>query len=146
MVASYAAPTGDPACNTGMCPDWELNWWPFGLQAGAQSTQPHQPGLQVFCFFKLRYITYTGKCIYLKYIYLRCICIYLDEHFLHITELHITEAHYRNSLVSVFFHSTKYKILPRSSGIVAVRLLLYDWATINTFFWGWTLGCSVRGS
>ena len=27
-----------------MCPDWKSNWWPFGLQAGAQSTEPHQPG------------------------------------------------------------------------------------------------------
>ena len=27
-----------------MCPDWELNRRPFGFQAGAQSTEPHQPG------------------------------------------------------------------------------------------------------
>ena len=27
-----------------MCPDWELNRWPVGLQAGTQSTEPHQPG------------------------------------------------------------------------------------------------------
>ena len=26
------APTGDPACNPGMCPDWESNWRPFILQ------------------------------------------------------------------------------------------------------------------
>ena len=25
--------------------DWELNRQPFGLQAGTQSTEPHQPGL-----------------------------------------------------------------------------------------------------
>ena len=25
-------PTGAPACNPGMCPDWESNWQPFGLQ------------------------------------------------------------------------------------------------------------------
>ena len=25
--------------------DWELNWWPFGPQASAQSTEPHQPGM-----------------------------------------------------------------------------------------------------
>ena len=29
----------------GMCPEWELNQGPFGSQAGAQSTEPHQPGL-----------------------------------------------------------------------------------------------------
>ena len=38
-------PTGGLACNSGMCPDWELNWQPFGSQANAQSTEPHQPGL-----------------------------------------------------------------------------------------------------
>ena len=38
-------PTGDLANNPGMCPDWESNRQPFGSQAGAQSTEPHQPGL-----------------------------------------------------------------------------------------------------
>ena len=42
--------TGDLACNPGMCPDWALNWRPFGLQARTQSTEPHQPGLIVFLF------------------------------------------------------------------------------------------------
>ena len=36
---------GDLAHNPGMCPDWELNQWPFGLEADAQSTEPYQPGL-----------------------------------------------------------------------------------------------------
>ena len=44
MVASHVSPTGDLACNPGMRPDWELNWWPFGSQADAQSTEPHQLG------------------------------------------------------------------------------------------------------
>ena len=43
--ASCASPTGDLACNPGMCPDWELNQQPFGSQASAQSSEPHQPGL-----------------------------------------------------------------------------------------------------
>ena len=30
--------------NPGMCPNWELNQWPFCSQASAQSTEPHQPG------------------------------------------------------------------------------------------------------
>ena len=37
-------PTGDPAHNLGMCPDWESNQKPVGLQARAQSTELHQPG------------------------------------------------------------------------------------------------------
>ena len=46
VVASCVPPTGDLACNPGMCPDWESNWQPFGLQAGTQYTESHQPGLQ----------------------------------------------------------------------------------------------------
>ena len=34
-------PTGDLARNPGTCADWELNRRPFGLQFGAQSTEPH---------------------------------------------------------------------------------------------------------
>ena len=45
VVASRAPLTRDLAQNPGMCPDWELNWRPFGSQAGTQSTEPHQPGL-----------------------------------------------------------------------------------------------------
>ena len=30
VVASPMAPTGDLAHTPGMCPDWELNWWPLG--------------------------------------------------------------------------------------------------------------------
>ena len=45
VVASHVPLTGDLACNPGMGPDWELNQQPFGLQASAQSTEPHQPGL-----------------------------------------------------------------------------------------------------
>ena len=40
----HTPPTGDLACNPGMYPDGESNLWPFGSQAGAQSTEPHQPG------------------------------------------------------------------------------------------------------
>ena len=49
VVAAHTPPTGDPACNPGMCPDWELNRWPFGSQDGTQSTEPHQPGPD-YCF------------------------------------------------------------------------------------------------
>ena len=45
VVASRAPPTGDLACSPGKRPDWGSNWWPFGSQACAQSTEPHQPGL-----------------------------------------------------------------------------------------------------
>ena len=38
VVASHIAPSGDLACNPGVCPDWESNWWPFGSHAGTQST------------------------------------------------------------------------------------------------------------
>ena len=44
-------PTGDLAHNPGMCPDWELNWQPFGLQASTKSTEPHQLGLHIIFIF-----------------------------------------------------------------------------------------------
>ena len=47
-VASHTPSTRDPAHNTGLCPDRESNRRPFGLQAGAQSAEPHQPGLTQF--------------------------------------------------------------------------------------------------
>ena len=43
-VASGVPPTGNLAHNPAMCPDWESNRQPFGLQADTQSTQSHQPG------------------------------------------------------------------------------------------------------
>ena len=43
-VAPCAPPTVDLACNPGMCPDWESNQQPLVLQAGTQSTEPHQAG------------------------------------------------------------------------------------------------------
>ena len=47
VVASHALrPTRNLACDPGMCLDWELNQQPFGSQAGTQSTEPHQPGLE----------------------------------------------------------------------------------------------------
>ena len=58
MVASHVPPTVDLAQNSGMCPDWDSNQQPFGLQAGTQSTEPHQPGLWYFFF--------PGKLIKLK--------------------------------------------------------------------------------
>ena len=36
---------GKPALNPGMRPSQESNQRPFGSQAHAQSTEPHQPGL-----------------------------------------------------------------------------------------------------
>ena len=47
VVASHMPPTRDVACNPGMCPDQESNQRSFGLQAGAQSTELHQPGHNV---------------------------------------------------------------------------------------------------
>ena len=38
-------------CNPGMHPDCESNQQLFGLQTGAQSTEPHQPGQNLYFFF-----------------------------------------------------------------------------------------------
>ena len=44
------------ALNPDMCPDWELNRQPFGLQAGTQSTEPYHPGLITINVKKLNYM------------------------------------------------------------------------------------------
>ena len=45
MVACHVPPIGGLVCYRDMYPAWVSNRWPFGLQAGIQSTEPHQPGL-----------------------------------------------------------------------------------------------------
>ena len=51
MVASHMVLTGDPACNPGMCPDWESNRWPFGLQPMlsplSYTSQGHKDEIQI---------------------------------------------------------------------------------------------------
>ena len=65
-VASCMPPTGDLAHNPDMCPDQEFNQWPFGLQSGAQSTEPHQPRLITFIWIK--FFTKTNKAA-VKFLY-----------------------------------------------------------------------------
>ena len=58
VVVCHAPPTGDLACNPGMCPDWELNWQPFASKSGAQTTEQHQqPGL-VYISWKNSYAAF----------------------------------------------------------------------------------------
>ena len=59
----HSPDTGDLAGNPGLCPDWESNQQPFGLQSSTQSTEPHQPGWkrknlnkQFMCFRTLVFI------------------------------------------------------------------------------------------
>ena len=59
VVASHMPHNGDLACNPGMWPDWESNQWPFGSRAGAQSTEPHQPGLSPHLWCPTPYLAWT---------------------------------------------------------------------------------------
>ena len=43
-------PSWGLAHNPGLCPNWESNQQPLSLQAGAQSTEPHQPGHILIAF------------------------------------------------------------------------------------------------
>ena len=61
VVASCVPPTGDLACNPGMCPDWELSQRLFGSQASAQSTEPHQPGLNIIIYILIDCLAH-GRC------------------------------------------------------------------------------------
>ena len=58
---------------TQMCPGWEPNQRPFGLQAGTQSTEPQQPGRQP-TFSQLTYTVvsvsgaqHAGRQLYITY-------------------------------------------------------------------------------
>ena len=44
VVASLVPPSGNLACDPGMCPEWEAHHPPFGSQASSESTEPGQPG------------------------------------------------------------------------------------------------------
>ena len=46
---------------SGMCPDWKLNQRPFGSQASAQSTKPHQPGPYICFYLQHHVVTSAGE-------------------------------------------------------------------------------------
>ena len=48
VVASFVPPTGDLACNPGMCPRLGIEPGTLWLAAHTQSTEPHQPGRNFF--------------------------------------------------------------------------------------------------
>ena len=59
VVSSGMTPTEDLAHNPGTYPDWESNQQPFGCQAGAQSTEPHQLGPEL-CTLNLMLLLGAG--------------------------------------------------------------------------------------
>ena len=77
-VASHVAPTGGLALDPGLCPGWESNLRPFGLQAGAQSTEPHQPGPSSLIFMSatiFEYICHIWKMRNKTECVCACVCV-----------------------------------------------------------------------
>ena len=58
MVASHVAPTGDLARNPGMCPDWELNWRPFGLQPTLNPLNYTSQGKDFLIFIAISFLAH----------------------------------------------------------------------------------------
>ena len=58
-----------------MCPDQESNWRPFSLQAGAQSTEPQQPGQQL----KFYGNTAAPMCLYVVYGHVHAAMVELSD-------------------------------------------------------------------
>ena len=54
MCGSLIAPTGHLAHNPDMCPNWESNWWPFGLQPTLNPLSYTNRGFK--CIIKVNYI------------------------------------------------------------------------------------------
>ena len=61
VVASRSSSTGDLAHNPGLCLDWESNRRLLGLQAGAQSREPHEPGSVSLFKWGLYYLSWLVK-------------------------------------------------------------------------------------
>ena len=53
VVASHVAPSGDLAHNPGICPDWELSWWPFGSQPTLSPLSHSSQGRILFFLWKM---------------------------------------------------------------------------------------------
>lgn len=53
LLSIHTLITRDLTDNLGVCPDLELNCWPFGAQDDTQATEPHQPGLESVLFLKI---------------------------------------------------------------------------------------------
>lgn len=49
-VVSHLLPEAELVHSSGMCPNWESIWWPFGLQQDTQLSEPHQSWLVVHYF------------------------------------------------------------------------------------------------
>ena len=67
--------------------DWESNWWPFGSQPGAQTTEPHQPGLKQIIFIKRKFLHNRLKC----FLILTQEYIFIDERNISVRETQMWE-------------------------------------------------------
>ena len=68
-IAHPQPPTRDLACNPGVCPDWESNWWLFGLKDYAQPTEPQQSGppLSLISFMLFIWLTFLASLPWARY-------------------------------------------------------------------------------
>ena len=62
MVDSHVAPTGDLAHNQGMCPDWESNWGPFGLQSTLNPLNHTSQGKKKKFFLRVLVKIFASNC------------------------------------------------------------------------------------
>ena len=83
VVAFRMPTTGDLVHNPGMCPDWELNWPPFGSQAGLQSTERHQLGQgSVFLMWMSNFLFQTLKIWRKKHFSVKLLLLACSAYFL----------------------------------------------------------------
>ena len=78
VVASCVPPTGDLACSSGKCSDWESSQRPPGSQAGTLSIEPYQSRLNAIYLlqnlgFYLLKVSFTQGIVFIIQLIYMCI-------------------------------------------------------------------------
>ena len=74
LVASHTPPNGDLTHNPGVCPDWELNLWPFGSQAALNPLSHTSHGRNP-TFQRKHWMSFCYSCL--------CLCVHVCDMYIY---------------------------------------------------------------
>ena len=86
VVPSHVLPTGDLACNSGMCPDWESNPWSSASQSTLSSLSHTSQGpfsvlhTTIYCFIAMHFwgVKFLSKFTFLYFFSILSKAIFVD--------------------------------------------------------------------